>query len=45
MTQEQQAIVEGAFAAGFEPSGDDLPVTALLAEAQEYLYYSISFTN
>lgn len=42
--QEQQAIIAGAYSAGFEPSGDDLPVSGLFAEAQEYLCNSILFT-
>ncbi len=37
MTQEQYNIIEGAYCAGFEPSGDDLAPDALFEEAQQYI--------
>lgn len=36
------AIIEGAFLAGFEPSNDNLTGEALLREAEEFLF-TISF--
>lgn len=42
--QEQQAVIEGAYWAGFEPSSDNLTAEALLAEARQFLFNSITFT-
>lgn len=39
MTQE---IIESAYLMGFEPSEDDLPAEQLLAEAQEYIFLSLT---
>lgn len=38
---ETTAIIEAAYLAGFEPSGDDLTPEALLAEAEEYMTTTI----
>lgn len=35
-------IIEGAYLLGFEPSNDNLTAEQLLAEAQEYLFSSIT---
>ncbi len=45
MTAEQRGIIEGAYWAGFEPSSDGLTAEALLAEAGQFLFNSITFTN
>lgn len=37
-----QSIIEGAYLMGFEPSEDGLTGEALLAEAQEYLFLSLT---
>lgn len=45
MTQEQRQIIEGAYWAGFEPSSDSLTAEALLAEARQFLFNSITINN
>jgi len=37
-----QAIIEGAYLMGFEPSKDNLSAEQLLEEAQEYLFLSLT---
>lgn len=36
----EQAIIEGAYLLGFEPTTEDISPADLLAEAQEYLFLS-----
>lgn len=38
----EQEIIEGAYLMGFEPSEDELSADDLLAEAQEYLFLSLT---
>lgn len=38
----EQEIIEGAYLMGFEPSTDELSADDLLAEAQEYLFLSLT---
>ena len=35
-------IIEAAYLLGFEPSADGMTVDALLSEAQEYLFQSLT---
>lgn len=38
----EQEIIEGAYLMGFEPSKEGLTGKALLAEAEEYLFLSLT---
>lgn len=40
----EDAIMEAAYLSGFEPSSDILTAEALLVEARQFLFNSITFT-
>lgn len=38
----EQQIIEGAYLSGFEPSSENLTAEQLFADAQEYLFSSLT---